>query len=246
MKRGFAYVLSVVGSILLLFAMLFACLKISMNDEKWFLDEYTRLGTAKDIGMSNSDVAAALRRLVDYMEGREDSIEIEVTVDGKKVNMYNERETAHMIDVRALYQGVQAAALGALILCAGAVALAAALMRRDAVKAMSRGYLIGLAIFAVLVAAAGVWVMVDFTSFWTAFHHLFFTNDLWLLNPQTDRMILICPEQLFFDIVVRFGGRFLVAALAVCAAAVIYLAVRKKKRATPLAAKHGRENLDGV
>lgn len=245
MKRGFAYFLSILGSFLLLFVLMFTCLKVSMNDEKWFLNEYTRLGTAKDIGMSNSDVTKALRQLVDYMEGREDSIQIKVNVDGEKINMYNEREIAHMVDVRNLYQGVQTTAIVSLILCAGMLALASVLMRRDALKALSRGYLIGVGVFIAVVAALGIWVMIDFTSFWTAFHHLFFTNDLWLLDPRTDRMILICPEQLFFDIVVRFGSWFLVIALVLCTAAILYLAICRKKRVTPLT-RRCRGDFDGV
>ena len=245
MKRKFSYVLSALSSFLLLFVLLFASLKIAINDQNWFLNEYTRLGTARSIGMSNSDVSAALRRLVDYMEGREDSIEMEVKVGGKSVKMYNEREIAHMVDVRNLYQGVQLAAIIAAVLAAAMLILAAVLMRRDALKALSKGYLIGACVFAAVVIVLGIWVMIDFSSFWTAFHHLFFTNDLWLLNPATDRMILICPEQLFFDIVVRFGSWFLTVALVLAAAAVLYLAIRRKKRTTPLTAR-SRDGYDGV
>ena len=37
---------------------------------------------------------------------------------------------------------------------------------------------------------------------WTRFHTLFFTNDLWLLDPATDFMIVICPESMFSALVV--------------------------------------------
>ena len=42
------------------------------------------------------------------------------------------------------------------------------------------------------------------------FHHLFFTNDLWLMDYATCRMIRICPLPLFNEIVVRFALMFLV------------------------------------
>lgn len=246
MKRGFAYFLSILGSFLLLFVLMFTCLKVSMNDEKWFLNEYTRLGTAKDIGMSNSDINASINSMIDYMEGRKDSIQVSVTFEGNQVEMFNEREIAHMVDVRNLYQGVQTTAIIALILCAIMLILAAGMMRRDALPVLSRGYLIGMGIFVIAVAALGIWVLLDFTSFWTAFHHMFFTNDLWLLDPRIDRMILICPEQLFFDIVVRFGGRFLAIALVLCAAAILCLAIRRKKHTTSLARRSRRGGHDGV
>ena len=50
---------------------------------------------------------------------------------------------------------------------------------------------------------------VDFNSFWNGFHRLFFTNDLWLMDYNTCRMIRICPLQLFNDIVIRFALMFM-------------------------------------
>ena len=86
-------------------------------------------------------------------------------------------------------------------------------------------------VFVLVVLCFGIWVLADFTAFWTAFHHMFFTNDLWLLDPRVDRMILICPEQLFFGIVVRFIGLFLAAALILCALSILCLRIRKKRTA---------------
>ena len=51
--------------------------------------------------------------------------------------------------------------------------------------------------------AGAIWILADFTGFWTTFHQLFFTNDLWLLNPATDRMINLFPEAFFSHLVIR-------------------------------------------
>ena len=42
--------------------------------------------------------------------------------------------------------------------------------------------------------------MLDYDRFFTAFHRLAFTNDLWLLNPRTDLLIRLMPEGLFMDL----------------------------------------------
>jgi uncharacterized membrane protein len=47
-------------------------------------------------------------------------------------------------------------------------------------------------------------------------------------------MILICPEQLFYDIVTRFGSWFLTVMAVLAAASVIYLTVKKRRHNTPL------------
>jgi len=53
-------------------------------------------------------------------------------------------------------------------------------------------------------------ILKDFSGFWVQFHHLFFNNDLWLLNPETDILIQMLPQQFFYDLVVRILGMFAV------------------------------------
>ena len=47
--------------------------------------------------------------------------------------------------------------------------------------------------------AMAVVISTDFTKWFTVFHHIFFDNDLWILNPATDRLINIVPEPFFID-----------------------------------------------
>ena len=58
---------------------------------------------------------------------------------------------------------------------------------------------VGLAPLALLVplGAFAIWAAADFSGAFTFFHHLLFTNDLWLLDPQTDLLIRICPSSMF-------------------------------------------------
>ena len=80
--------------------------------------------------------------------------------------------------------------------------------------------MIAAAVFGAVLILLGIWVAVDFNSFWTEFHHLFFTNDLWLMDYATCRMIRICPLPLFNEIVVRFALMFLVPFALMLALAV--------------------------
>lgn len=237
MKRATMYVLSTLCSLALIVAILFTCLQVAMNDESWFMMEYVKLDTARGIDMSNSDVAAAMRQMIDYMEGREESIDIKVKVNGKSRQMFNDREREHMVDVQKLYQGFRTFRNIAAPLAIVVYALICLVMRHDAIKALSKGFIIAAIVFGVIAATAAIWVAIDFSSFWTVFHLLFFTNDLWLLDPATSRMILICPEQLFFDIVVRFGVWFMVIFALLTAASAIYLNIRKRRRNSPLISK---------
>ena len=209
MKR-FPFVLAVLASLLLIVAVLFTSLQLCMNDRAYFEKTYERMELSASIGISTDDITLALMRLIDYMEGRVDSIQLTVTENGAAVSMYNERETLHMLDVRALYQTWRA--VRDFAVPAAAVLLFAALhttQKGQRLRLVARAFLRASAFFGAGLAALTVFALVDFDAFWIAFHHLFFDNDLWLLSYQTDRMIRICPENLFSGLIARFALLFL-------------------------------------
>ncbi|HWQ58800.1 MAG TPA: TIGR01906 family membrane protein [Clostridia bacterium] len=220
MKR-LNFTLAFLASLLVIVALLFTSLQICMNDAGWYERQYENMNLSARIGISTGDITKALMRLVDYMEGRVDSIQLTVTEDGKQVEMYNERETQHMLDVRELYQAWRSVRdFGVL---AAAVLLLAALYvtgKGERLRLVSRAFLWASAAFGALLAALGAFALADFDAFWIAFHHLFFDNDLWLLSYQTDRMIRICPEELFSGIIARFALLFLIPLAALLAAAL--------------------------
>ena len=137
--------------------------------------------------------------------------------------------SAHMVDVKALYQTFAAVRGYGLIAAAVLVVFVIVLMRRNAARTFGEGFIAASIVFLLCIAALGVWVLIDFNGFWTQFHLTFFTNDLWLLDPATSRMIRICPERLFFDIVVRFALLFLIPMAALIILSVIFKRAGKRR-----------------
>ena len=74
-----------------------------------------------------------------------------------------------------------------------------------------------------------LWAALDFTSFWTAFHLAFFSNDLWLMDPRVSRMIRICPEHLFSGIAGRMAAKTAAMLGVICIALVAYYRNTRKK-----------------
>ena len=50
----------------------------------------------------------------------------------------------------------------------------------------------------------------DFNAFWTVFHHVVFTNDLWLLDPDISTMINMFPLNFFLAMCTGILTRFAV------------------------------------
>lgn len=88
---------------------------------------------------------------------------------------------------------------------------------------LAKGLLIGTGLFLVLCVLLGVIVASDFTNAFITFHHIFFTNDLWILDPSVDMLVNIVPEGFFFDTASRILLLFGAALLILCAGAGLYL-----------------------
>lgn len=140
------------------------------------------------------------------------------------LRLFNERERAHLADVRD-WMAVCGTARTLCISVAAALAVVVAWTGaslahpRRTVLAGTAGGLGVLALFAAVLAlgmnAAG------FERLFVGMHELLFDNDLWLLNPETDVLIRMMPQTLFeraFEAVCLQAGRvFAVVLVLLCA-----------------------------
>ncbi len=123
--------------------------------------------------------------------------------------LYNERELSHMHDVKNVVKGALQTWYVSLII----LALLAYLARREDqmpeyVNALRRGgwWMIGLAVFLGLIAAAGILLNPDiFWQFFTAFHQVFFEGDSWLFY-YSDTLIRLFPIRFWQDAFLAAAG----------------------------------------
>ena len=83
--------------------------------------------------------------------------------------------------------------------------------------------------FTILALLAGI-ISTDFSKYFIIFHKIFFTNDLWILDPATDLLINIVPEPFFVDTAVRIAVTYGISVIAVFSACVIWLKKQKKQK----------------
>jgi integral membrane protein (TIGR01906 family) len=121
--------------------------------------------------------------------------------DGERI-LYNERELAHLADVRVLTAQAFAAQMAMLALWVAALALLAAQKstRRDVPRYMLYGSLFTIAVILVVVAV----VFINFDWFFVCFHRTFFEGDSWLFL-SSDTLIQIFPPMFWFDAAVGLG-----------------------------------------
>lgn len=210
---------------LLVWGILLTTIDVCCFNKDFYRRELEKNNTVEATGMESEDVIDSMVVLLDYLRYERDDIVIVRKVHGAEREVFNERETLHMIDVRDLYRNALTVRNIFLVLAAVLLIPVFRLPREERAGQLKRG-LINDSLFVLgFTAFIGVWAAVDFNHFWTNFHLLFFDNDLWLLDPRTSIMINMLPGNLFFDLVAGIIIRFLIC-MIVLYAAVCFLVPR--------------------
>jgi integral membrane protein (TIGR01906 family) len=113
---------------------------------------------------------------------------------------FNEKERIHMADCYDLFVLLRRA-----IVMSGILALALTGCGLLLHGCLYRAAMDGTLGFIAVIAALGLWGMIDFDSLFTLFHKMLFANDLWLLDPRTDLLIRICPQSMFSTMALIIG-----------------------------------------
>ncbi len=246
MRKFLSVSMAMLASIILILVLVFSSISLVINDETFINNEFTKLSVSQKMGVSNVDLVRSMNRLIDYMEGDAEDINVEVTIDGQQVQMFDyPQEATHMADVRQIYTTIAGYRdIGVLVMLI-LFLFAAVLHFRMAPQYLSQGYLSGAFVMLLIFGFLGTWASLDFSNFWTFFHQTLFWNDLWLFDGTQSRMINMLPEEVFADTIARMGlyaGAVIAALIALSTVAlVLSSAGYKRRRAIALARKKAQE-----
>jgi len=148
-------------------------------------------------GLAQSELDKAADGLIAYFKSGEEFIDLTVVKDGRPFTLFNEREVGHLKDVKGLFRLVWWMLWGTL---AYALAFAGSCLcwwRQR--RALGWGLLGGGGLTLFLMLALGIAALIDFDGLFLQFHLLSFANDLWMLNPATDYLIMLFPQGFWYD-----------------------------------------------
>ena len=197
----------------------------------YYEHEYRKYQVTEDVNMEMDDLLQVTEEMMAYLRGDREDLHVMTTVGGESREFFNEREIAHMEDVRGLFIGGMGLRTGALILAAVLIVLIALHRRKETLYVLARSFQIGSAIIAAAALILGLIMSTDFTRYFTIFHQIFFDNDLWILDPRTDLLINIVPEPFFVDTAARIGLLFGGSVLILFAACFLWLYRQKRNHA---------------
>ncbi len=190
----------------------------------YFPHEYEKHQVLEDVDMEMEDLLLVTDHMMGYLKGNCEELQITADIGGRTQPFFNQREISHMEDVKHLFLGGMA--LRRVCLCLTAVLLLV-IWKLGGLCLLPRAICAGTGIVFGAAAVAAVLISSDFNKYFTLFHHIFFDNDLWILDPGTDRLINIVPQGFFIDTAFWCAAVFGVC-MAVLLGVSIFVMLRQK------------------
>lgn len=229
MNRLLQYTAGIIFSFSLMIVLLFTSVEAAVFwVPGYFEKEYNKYQVTQAVSMTMEDLLDVTGEMMSYLRGNRDNLHVDTTMGGVEREFFNAREIAHMEDVRGLFLGalsIRRGCLMVMVLCL----IVLILLKTSFTRTFPRAVCAGTGIFFILSAIIAFIISTDFTRYFIMFHHIFFKNDLWVLNPSTDMLINIVPEGFFRDTVILIGFIYLFSILLILAVCLFLMDKVKRK-----------------
>lgn len=227
--RALNYFLGVIISLsIILILLLTSVQNVALRDYEFYRSQYIENNVYANIAISEDDLMDVTEQLINYMNGKRDDISVITTIDGEEKEFFNQREKDHMVDVRNLITGGKKLR----IMLIGIVVILLALMKwlkAPIVKAVSKSSVVTIAAVIVGSGILGYIISRNFSQAFTIFHEILFTNELWILDYSTDRLLNMVPEVFFINIAIKIGVTFLFMVMVYFIISVLSVLIERKK-----------------
>ena len=158
---------------------------------------FQKYGVSQTTGLAWSELDKVATGLISYFNSDEEHISLTVVKNDKPFVLFNQREVAHLRDVKGLIWLDYWVLLGTLIYIlayAGVSLFWQKDWHRLAWKVVG-----GSGITLILVLALGLGTILSFDQLFLKFHLISFTNELWQLDPAKDYLIMLFTQEFFYD-----------------------------------------------
>ena len=209
----------------------------AFNDPGVYRRGFEKYDVSRVTGISDADLLQVSADIRSYFNSRQEPLEIRTRIFGVENELFKPKEIIHMRDVKRLVQGVYLiGAITAFYLIA-AIAVGVALHRRNFARIVARRLMWGGGLTLVLILAVGLFALLGFDTLFLKFHQFSFANDLWQLDSRTDHLVMLFPQNFWFDATMWVATRIVIGALLITAVSggyLLYLRRWTRKRSDAL------------
>jgi len=160
---------------------------------------FEKYNVSRTTGLVDSELENAATGLISYFNSDEEYISLTVVKDGEPFELFNQREVAHLKDVKGLIWLDYQVLLGTLIYALGYAGVSLLWRKQRYWRRLAWGVVGGGGITLALMLALGLGTLLGFDQLFLQFHLLSFANDFWQLSPTRDYLIMLFPQGFWYD-----------------------------------------------
>jgi integral membrane protein (TIGR01906 family) len=198
--------------------------RFAVNDIRLYEYGFSKYQVSEETRLDKGNLTEAAHKLITYFNSDEEFVDI---------NIFNQRDIAHLKDVKGLVQLVYRLQFVSLAYIAIYILFNFLLLGGAFWRELARRLIWGSWATIALLAILGFIALVSFDQFFLIFHLVSFRNDLWQLYPG-DKLLAMFPEGFFRDAALFIGGAVIVEAIVIWAAAWVFLRRRGKAKPEPV------------
>lgn len=206
--------------IILIISLSLVCLALSIElnayNKNFYIKSYDRYGIEEVTNKSMDQLSKVTDGIISYLknQGGDELLE----------PYFNEREILHMRDVQWLFNLARWIKWIGILVSLGILLY---FKRKKEHNLLGKTVSLGLFSNHILLGILAILATRDFNKYFTYFHLIFFRNDLWILDPRTDLMIQMLPEEFFMNMAANIMLSFFV--LLAIIQLIGYLFIKKGK-----------------
>ena len=160
---------------------------------------FSKYSVHSTTGITKDDLSNVADRIIEYFNSSEELLALQVDIYGIEQPLFSEKEILHMRDVKGLFKLVDRAQEISGVIIVTYIAFGILSLRKGFISRMTRTLWKSSIISLLGFILIGVTLIVAFPVIFITFHELSFSNDFWLLDPTTDKLVQLFPAGFWSD-----------------------------------------------
>jgi integral membrane protein (TIGR01906 family) len=198
----------------------------AINDSGLYSSGFEKYSISLYTGIIDDDLRQAGDDIRHYFNSGDEPLRVRTQVFGEERDIFNQRENAHMRDVKGLIRGVYLFAGGSMAYILAVAIGGFAGFGRSFTVQLGRFLLWGGLLTLGLLVVFGLLAVVGFDSLFLLFHQLSFPNDFWQLDPSKDYLVIMFPLGFWLDATMRVVATSVIGAICLSGVSWGYLLYR--------------------
>ena len=201
----------------------------AFNNPAIYQDGFEKYNISAVTGITEADLEQVSADIRAYFNSREEPLALQTRVFGNEQELFKPKESVHMRDVKRLVWGIYILAGASAIYLFLFIGAGFLRQRRTYIEVLSRRVLWSAGFTLIIVVGVGLFALVGFDTLFLKFHQLSFANDFWQLDPRTDFLVMLFPQDFWFDATMWVALRAIAATLIISALSGGYLVYLRKR-----------------